>query len=334
VFALALFTLTWLGLGWFSLLGEVAALEPGKVLGEPVRANRRAPVASVRHFAPSSGSAEICVSAGENGPCFSLRDLERYVPPPTKPKKWDIRPPIWKEYPAVLNQVPLQTRTYSTETVRYLAEHEVRYGDPKVPYMALTFDCEAGTGSTRQILETLRAENVKATFFVLGKYAYLHPEIMQELVADGHEIGNHSFFHPLFTDISPISATLEITYTEAVLAWAVGEYVPMRYVRFPYGGRNLTTRMHAAAFGYQSSFWDIDPRGWDPEKSVEDVVAHVRKTAHYGGIVIMHCSSWDDVRALPEVLQVIRDKGMTPGTLTDVLTEADRNVPGYALLPQ
>ena len=103
----------------------------------------------------------------------------------------------------------------------------------------------------------------------------------------------------------------------------------MRYLRFPYGGRNRRTRMDAAALGYQSAFWDIDPRGWDPAHAAADVVAHVRRTAHKGGIIIMHCHSWDDARALPGVIQVLRELGMTPGTLTEVLTAADRDVPGY-----
>jgi peptidoglycan-N-acetylmuramic acid deacetylase len=149
------------------------------------------------------------------------------------------------------------------------------------------------------------------------------------MVADGHELGNHSFFHPQFTSLTPVSMTQEITYTEAAIAWAVGEYVPMRYFRFPYAGRNLATRRHVAALGYQSSFWDIDPRGWDPEKTAQDVVDHVHKHAHAGGTIIMHCSSIDDLRALPEVLQVISNAGLTPGTVTDALTSEDRDVPGY-----
>jgi peptidoglycan/xylan/chitin deacetylase (PgdA/CDA1 family) len=103
----------------------------------------------------------------------------------------------------------------------------------------------------------------------------------------------------------------------------------MRYIRFPYGGRNWRVRTQAAELGYQSSFWDMDPRGWDPANTPEDVVAHVRRTAHKGGIIIMHCHAWDDVRALPGSIQALRDLGLTPGTLTDVLAPADRDVPGY-----
>jgi peptidoglycan/xylan/chitin deacetylase (PgdA/CDA1 family) len=273
---------------------------------------------------------EICLTAGDHGPFFSLRDLQNYVPRPTPPT-WKIKPPVWKEYPVDLDKVPLAPREYSSETVNYMAMHEIHYGDRNVPYVALTFDCEAGTASTLQILKTLRRKDVKATFFVLGRYVYRNPEIVREIAKDGHEFGSHSFFHPLFTNISSVTATQEITYTEAAVAWAVGEYVPMRYLRFPYGGRNYATRLHAATWGYQSAFWDLDPRGWEPEKTAEDVVEYIRQTAHAGGIVIMHCSCLDDVKALPDVIQAIREKGLSPGKLSDVLTDKDRNVPGYAV---
>ena len=281
----------------------------------------------------------VYLAAGDKGPFFSIEDLATYTPPPKPPAptmmptKRAIRPPIWKEYPAQIRNIPIVSTKYTTETIQYLASHEVEYGDRDRSYVSITFDCESGKESVISILDTLREQEVKATFFVLGRYAYLYPEIVRQIVVDGHEVGNHSFFHPLFTEITPITATQEITYTEAVIDWAVGQHVPMRYFRFPYGGRNKTTRLHAASLGYQSAFWDIDPRGWAPEKNPQDVVEHVRHTAHKGGIIIMHCGSWNDANALADVIQLIRDLGMIPGTLTDVLTDQDYSIPNHPLAP-
>jgi peptidoglycan/xylan/chitin deacetylase (PgdA/CDA1 family) len=240
---------------------------------------------------------------------------------------------VWREYPAALDEVPLVTRTYAPETAEYLATHEVRDGDRNSPHVALTFDCEMNPSNTQQILKTLHEADVQATFFVQGRFAYLNPEVIRRMLAEGHEIGSHSFFHPLFTDIPPLDMTNEITYTEAAISWAAGEYVPMRFFRFPYAGRNYATRQHVATLGYQSSFWNMDPRGWEPEKSAEDVIGYVRHHAHGGGIVIMHCGSRDDANALSGILQAIHERGLIPGTLSDVLTEEDRNVPGYQPLP-
>lgn len=274
----------------------------------------------------------IRLTAGENGPYLSLQDLQNRPRPTLQVLiSRTIKPPPTMDYPAVLDTVPIAPRSYLTETVTYLAQHEIRYGDRQKPTLALTFDCEAGTNSTRKIVQTLREKEVKATFFVLGKYVYMFPDIVREIAADGHEFGNHSFFHPLYYDITPITATQEVTYTEAVLDWAVGNHIPMRYFRFPYGGRSDPLRRLVAGLGYQSAFWDLDPRGWEPHVTREGVVDYIRSTAHNGGIVIMHCGCWDDANALAEVIDVLREKGIEPGRLSDVLTAADRDVPGYAM---
>ena len=277
----------------------------------------------------------ICLTAGEEGPYFSLVDLQKRQLPKreqlisalipttsTSPRAATSHP----SYPARLQAIPVAPREYPPETIAYLAEHEIHHGDRRKPAVALTFDCEAGTQSTRQILETLRQENVEATFFILGKYAYMYPDIVREIAADGHELGNHSFYHPLFTAITPITATqttmfAEITYTEAAIDWAVGRHVPMRYIRFPYGGRNDAIRRYAASLGYQSAFWDLDPRGWEPGQTPQDVVDYMDHAAHSGGIVIMHCGCWNDANALPGVIQAIRARGLYPGPLSSVLSE-------------
>jgi peptidoglycan/xylan/chitin deacetylase (PgdA/CDA1 family) len=271
----------------------------------------------------------IRLTAGDEGPFFSLKDLAAYIPPRSRPApRWEIRPPVWKEYPAVLDTIPIVPREYSSETIEYLATHRIRSGDPEKRAMSLTFDCESGAQNTSRMLDTLREFQVPATFFVLGRYVYQYPELAQRMVADGHEIGNHSFFHPLFTAISPVTATLEITYTEAVVDWAVGRHVPMRYFRFPYAGRNDALLHHVAALGYQTASWDIDPRGWEPGKSGSDVIEHVRAKAHNGGILLMHCNAVADAEALPEVLQLVREMGIEWVPLHEVLGEESRTVPG------
>jgi peptidoglycan/xylan/chitin deacetylase (PgdA/CDA1 family) len=239
---------------------------------------------------------------------------------------------VWNEYPTVLDNVPLATRTYSPETVEYLATHEIGTGDPGSNTLALTFDCETYPARVQRILDTLRDEEVHATFFVQGSFAYRHPESVRQMVVDGHELGSHSYLHPLFTGLTAPEITREITYTEAAVAWAAGEYVPMRYFRFPYAGRNGFSLRQVATLGYQSSYWDMDPRGWEPDKSAQDVVNYVQQHAHSGGILILHCSSKDDLIALPSLIQAIRDSGLRPGTVTDVLAHEDRDVPGYDVL--
>jgi peptidoglycan/xylan/chitin deacetylase (PgdA/CDA1 family) len=314
---------------WIALFILLSGLLLAGPIGPRLQASADAPERNPAYVPPSRTvtNRAVCIDPGNDKPCFTLSDLRVRVP------KWAIAPPVWVEYPAALDAVPLIARTYAPATVEYLAAHEIRSGDPQSRTFALTFDCENYPDRVTTILDILRHQGVQATFFVQGRFAYLHPEIMRTMVADGHELGNHSFFHPLFNDLTPLEMTREITYTEAAIAWAVGEYVPMRYFRFPYSGRNGYTLRHVAGLGYQSSYWDMDPRGWEPDKTAQDIVDHVRRHAYGGGIVIIHCSSVDDINALPGLLQALRDRGLRPGTLSEVLTPEDRNVPGYQVLP-
>ncbi len=313
---------------WLALAILLYVLPLAGPIRSPLQASADAPTNPA--YVPPSRTVTnraVCIDAGNAHPCLTLADLAVRVP------KWKIAPPVWTEYPAALDAVPLIARAYAPETIEYLATHEIRTGDPQSSAFALTFDCENYPARVQDILNILRREGVQATFFVQGRFAYLHPEIVRTMVADGHELGNHSFTHPLFTDITPLEMTREITYTEAAIAWAVGEYVPMRYFRFPYSGRNGYTLRHVASLGYQSSYWDMDSRGWEPDVPAPDVVDHVRRHAHSGGIAIVHCSSVDDIKALPDVLQALRERGLEPGTLSEVLTPEDRDVPGYPVRP-
>ncbi|MBN1934974.1 MAG: polysaccharide deacetylase family protein [Anaerolineae bacterium] len=234
-----------------------------------------------------------------------------------------ILPPASSAFPARLKTVPIVARSPSTETVAYLAEHEIRYPSQSIPYVALTFDCELGVESTRQILQTLRQEGdsegpIRITFFIMGQYALKYPDVVREIVADGHELGNHSFDHPKFTSLTQVTATQQISYTEAAINLALGKPVSMRYFRFPYGLREMEHLTQIAELGYQSVFWNLDPRGWEEGKTTQDVVEYVRQTVRPGGIVVMHCGCWNDVNALPEIIRIVRDKGLKMGTISDI----------------
>ena len=275
---------------------------------------------------PPTGAPHM--TEGTSGRTFSLDDLRGYAPPEPVPPVLPHPPLLTRVYPAQLQQVPREPREYSQTTIAYLANHEIRSGDPKSTYVALTFDCELDPQHTMSILQTLREENVQATFFVLGQFAYNFPAVIQQMAADGHEIGNHSFFHPFFTQISPIQATSEITYTEAAISRALGQWMPMRYFRFPGAYRDLKTKQLIASLGYQSVSWTVDAREWAAGKTDKEVLETIQRQMRSGGIVLLHCREIG-ARILPSVIQSIQARGLIPGTVSDVMKEQDQMVPGY-----
>ena len=103
---------------------------------------------------------------------------------------------MWQDYPSALDDVPLSKRTYTPETIAYLASHEVRDGDRTSGAVALTIDCEYQPQIARHMLDTLREEDVHATFFLQGRFAYRNPDLVRRMFAEGHELGSHSFYHP------------------------------------------------------------------------------------------------------------------------------------------
>jgi peptidoglycan/xylan/chitin deacetylase (PgdA/CDA1 family) len=85
------------------------------------------------------------------------------------------------------------------------------------PYIAMTFDDGPSPGNTPRLLDILKQRNIKATFFMIGPNVVAHPEIAQRVLAEGHEIGNHSWTHPQLSKLSAQRVTEEITKT--LLYW-------------------------------------------------------------------------------------------------------------------
>jgi len=308
-------------------LGGPLALSAGEEgpffsLADLERSNRHERIARL----PPTHAPSLAEEAGKNA--FTWQDLAAYVPPVKVPPPVTSPLLVHWQYPETLKGVPRAQRSFSVETAAYLAQHEIHSGDPSSPYIGLTFDCELYPQHILSILRTLREEKVHATFFVLGKFAYNFPGVIQQMAADGHEIANHSFFHPFFTEISAIEATREITYTEAAINRAVGYVLPMRYFRFPGGYRDQGAKETIAALGYQSVTWTVDAREWEAGKTEEAAMAIIDRQLRRGGIVLLHCREID-TRLVPAVIQTIRARGLIPGRVSDAIRAEDRVVPGY-----
>lgn len=181
-----------------------------------------------------------------------------------------------------------------------------RSGDRDRPMVALTFDDSGSPRSLGKILRILERENVEATFFLLGSWVNGNPSLIREISRGGHQLANHSFRH---SDMrrSPGRLSPEIRSTSAAYRRAG---VPESNVfRFPYGSdsRGLTQRVNS--MGYAVAGWDVDPRGWSG-RPPSAIVDEVRREARWGSIVLMHVHAGSDIKALPGVISVIREKGL------------------------
>src|SRR6201998_1360438 len=101
------------------------------------------------------------------------------------------------------------------------------------PYIALTFDDGPSAENTPRLLEMLKQRNIKATFFLIGQNAAANPDLVRRILADGNEIGNHSWTHPQLSKLSDDRVTGEITKTQDAIKGASG-FTPT-LLRPPYG---------------------------------------------------------------------------------------------------
>lgn len=127
--------------------------------------------------------------------------------------------------------------------------------------VALTFDDGVSPKWTPQVLDILRANGVRATFFITGANARAYPSIVRRMVAEGHTVGNHSYNHPQMSYLSSSSQASQMDSTNYYISLATGGYKPC-FFRPPYGAFNSTTVTLARNRGMSTTMWSKDTRDW------------------------------------------------------------------------
>jgi len=184
-------------------------------------------------------------------------------------------------------------------------------------YIAMTFDDGPTPQNTPRLLDMLRARNIKATFYMVGSNVDLYPQVVRRVVAEGHEIGNHSYTHRLFSKMSDADVRSEITRTRDAIVRAAG--VEPRSLRPPYGGMLQRQREWAnAEFGYPIILWSVDPLDWKrPGPSV--VCARILSATTPGSIVLAHDLHAQTVDAMPATLDGLLQRGFKFVTVSQLL---------------
>ena len=152
--------------------------------------------------------------------------------------------------------------------------------------LALTFDDGPDGENTPQVLDLLKAHNVKASFFCTGSKAEQHPDIIRRMQDEGHLVGNHSYSHSNFFPLFPAKKMVEdLRHAQTVLEELTG--CPVTFFRPPFGVTNPTIAGAIRRLGYTSVGWNIrslDTLKGDPEK----VKLRIIKRLKPGGIVLLH----------------------------------------------
>ncbi|SDE87599.1 polysaccharide deacetylase family sporulation protein PdaB [Fontibacillus panacisegetis] len=197
-----------------------------------------------------------------------------------------------------------------------------KFRGPEVKQIALTFDDVPDPRFTPKVLEILRKQGVKATFFVVGSRAQKHPDLLRQIHQNGHLIGNHSYSHPQFKNRSVKQFQNEIQRTEKIIQRTIG-YRP-KLIRPPYGEINEGQVKWAKLNGYKIINWNVDSLDWKG-LGKEKVKANILNAVGPGSIVLQHAGGGvgsnlsGSIDALPDVIQSLRAKGYHFVTLDELL---------------
>ena len=180
--------------------------------------------------------------------------------------------------------------------------------------VVLTFDDGPWPGPTAKVLDALKHECVRATFFLLGRNAAANPALARRELAEGHTIGHHTFAHPLLSHMSLAAADAEIDRGIAAVERAVygdaGAKPRTPFFRFPGFAASPALLDRMAARGlvvFGADLWASDWNPMSPGQELQLVLA--RLDATHGGIVLFHDTKSQTAAMLPAFLRALKAKG-------------------------
>lgn len=190
------------------------------------------------------------------------------------------------------------------------------------PVVSITFDDGPNPDATPRILDILRRERVRATFFVLGRHAERWPELVRRAALEGHQLGNHGYFHRKLHRRSPAYVRDDLTRGTEQILRASG--VHPHHFRAPHGFRSPWVTPIAASLGQRTVGWSLGV--WDSSRPGADVIARrAVEGMHAGSILLLHDGDGYDpagdrqqtAEALPAIIEGLRRRGFRFTTLPD-----------------
>lgn len=200
------------------------------------------------------------------------------------------------------------------------------------PVLAMTFDDGPHPSLTPKLLDILKERNIKCTFFVIGKNAKMYPKIIQRMIAEGHEVANHTWTHCSLTSRSDAQIRSELQQSEDALV-AAANYRP-HLIRPPYGAINTRIKQFMfSEFGYSTIMWSVDPQDWR-RPGVSVVTNRLVNGARPGSIMLAHDIHPPTIQAMPSMFDQLLAKGYQFVTVSQLMNMEKANMPvGVVIRP-
>ncbi len=198
----------------------------------------------------------------------------------------------------------------------------------KEKIIALTFDDGPKPQKTTAILEILQKEHIPATFFLVGLSCMQYPNLVREIALAGHELGNHTFHHTRLDTLSQGIIRDEVEQTNELIANITGR--TPRVFRPPGGRFNRLVLDSITQSNVQPIYWNVNSFDYFPEeasraseKTIQNrsnqIARLVLRKSGPGSIILMHNGNPYTIRALPEIIQTLKQHGYRFVTVTELL---------------
>ena len=207
----------------------------------------------------------------------------------------------------------------STQLEKYDAAY---IGNTEEKVLYLTFDSGYENGCTEQILDTLKAHNVKAAFFLVGHYMQTNADLVRRMVEEGHIVGNHTMHHPDMSKLSDQAAfSKELQDLESLFTSITGKELP-RYYRPPQGLYSQENLSMAKELGYKTVFWSLAYADWDndAQPTRQQALQKLLPRTHNGAVILLHSTSKTNAEILDELLTAWEEQGYRFATLDELFS--------------
>ena len=202
-----------------------------------------------------------------------------------------------------------------------LQKYDAAYvGSSEEPVLYLTFDAGYENGCTAKILDTLKAHQVPAAFFLVGNYIEKNADLVRRMVSEGHTVGNHTMHHYDMSKLSEKEAfSKELTDLEGLYKETTGQDMP-KYYRPPQGIYSEENLKMAKELGYKTVFWSLAYVDWnnDAQPTAQQAFGKLLPRTHDGAVVLLHSTSKTNAEILDELLTRWKDMGYRFGTVEEL----------------
>ena len=194
---------------------------------------------------------------------------------------------------------------------------DIAMGNKEDKFVYLTFDEGYEAGYTEKILDTLKANEVTAAFFITGHYLNTQEELVKRMIDEGHIVGNHTVNHPSMPDLDDEKLKEEITKLHTTVHEKFG--YEMKYLRPPKGEFSQRTLHITKSLGYTTVMWSFAYDDWDENKQGREEYAKekILSNLHNGAVILLHANSKDNCNILDEIIKEIKNQGYEFKTLDE-----------------